>query len=453
MLGNLLNFVEPLLNMISIGRTDNSQVNIAGLGLGMTYLLAVNYTLGLGLSQGIQTFISQSYGKGDFHMVGVYLWRGRLLLCLTQIPFAVSLFFSYYSFKFIGIQEEQALVASEFCKASVYTVFIRQQMHLERYFLNSLQMNKAQTLFIFITIALHPLWLYFWVVRYDLGVTGVAIATSTTFTIELLLFLFYEYKWVDQGHPIKKMLIWPKLNELHPKDLWEQFVFGFHCFLMVAILIWAFEALIVFSSLLKNQSETSASVLWYQVEYMGFVIVRSISTASGALIGFEIGARNPAEAKRIARVSRNLVLSFTLFLVLVIYYVSPYLASLYSQDQDIKEKFVRISWAVLIAMASDCLLGIYFSFIKALGQQKKTTKFAIFSQMFLGIPSQALFGFYFGLGSEGFWLGLASGNFLTCLCFVIMLFHYFDWNKISDDTFERLQLAKIEKDEKEKLIN
>jgi len=49
-LGNILNYIEPIMNMISIGRTSNSQVDIAGLGLGMTYLLAVNYTLGIGLS-------------------------------------------------------------------------------------------------------------------------------------------------------------------------------------------------------------------------------------------------------------------------------------------------------------------------------------------------------------------------------------------------------------------
>jgi len=68
----------------------------------------VNYTLGIGLSQGIQAKLAQSYGKGDFHMVGVYLWRGRLLLILIQIPFAVALFFSYYTLTFIGIPEELA---------------------------------------------------------------------------------------------------------------------------------------------------------------------------------------------------------------------------------------------------------------------------------------------------------------------------------------------------------
>ena len=125
MLGNFLNFSEPMLNMIFIGQTSSSQVEIAGLGLGMTYLLAVNYTLGIGLSHGVQTNIAHSYGKGDFHMAGVYLWRGRLILILCQIPFSILLFFTFYTFTFIGVPEAVALVASDFCKASVYTVFIR----------------------------------------------------------------------------------------------------------------------------------------------------------------------------------------------------------------------------------------------------------------------------------------------------------------------------------------
>lgn len=55
MLGNLLNFVEPLLNMIFIGRTSTSAAEISGLGLGVTYIICVNYTLGISISQGIQT--------------------------------------------------------------------------------------------------------------------------------------------------------------------------------------------------------------------------------------------------------------------------------------------------------------------------------------------------------------------------------------------------------------
>jgi len=38
MLGNFLNFAEPMMNMIFIGRTSNSKVEIAGLGLGVAYL-------------------------------------------------------------------------------------------------------------------------------------------------------------------------------------------------------------------------------------------------------------------------------------------------------------------------------------------------------------------------------------------------------------------------------
>jgi len=163
------------------------------------------------------------------------------------------------------------------------------------------------------------------------------------------------------------MLIKPRLEELKPKDLWDLFVFGFYCFLMIAVFIWAFEALVIFSSLLKDQSETSASILWYQVEYMGYGIVHSFSVASIALIGFEIGARNPTEAKNIAKVAIKLVLCFTICLVSLVYLISPYIAALYSKDQEIQEKFVRISWAVLIVLATDALLGILFAFIKALG--------------------------------------------------------------------------------------
>ena len=128
---------------------------------------------------------------------------------------------------------------------------------------------------------------------------------------------------------------------------------------------------------------------------MGYGVISGFSVASASLIGFEIGARNPEEAKRIAKVTINIVFAFALFLVSLFYHLSPFLASLYSTDQEIQGKFVKISWAVLLAMFTDAMLGIHFSFIKALGQQKNATKYAIFSQLFFGIPSQPLFAFYF----------------------------------------------------------
>lgn len=91
-------------------------------------------------------------------------------------------------------------------------------------------MNQAMTLFIFIAIFLHPFWLYFLVIEVEMGVTGIAIASSITFTTEFILVLLYEFYWVENTKPLKKILIAPTSKELKKKDLWELFVFGFYCF-------------------------------------------------------------------------------------------------------------------------------------------------------------------------------------------------------------------------------
>lgn len=69
-------------------------------------------------------------------------------------------------------------------------------MYLERHLLNCLRMNQAQTIFIFVAIALHPLWLYLFVVQLKLGVVGVAVASSITFSKEFILVLIYEHRWL-----------------------------------------------------------------------------------------------------------------------------------------------------------------------------------------------------------------------------------------------------------------
>jgi len=53
--------------------------------------------------------------------------------------------------------------------------------------------------------------------------------------------------------------------------------------------------------------------------------------------------------------------------------------------------------------------------------------------------------FIFNIGTEGLWLGLALGYIINSLFFIVLIFFCFDWIKISDETYEKLQIAKIEK--------
>lgn len=247
-ISSFLNFLEPIINMVIVGQSSKIPEEISGLGLGVSYVICVHYSISIGISQGGQVKYAQSFGKKDYHMCGVYLWRARTLTPLLQFLLLPSLIYSESIFIFMGVKEKQAYYAGLYCRNAIYLVFVRSFTFLERFYLTSLQLNKAVTFIVAASILLHPFCVYYFVVSLDLGVAGVPHASSITMSLEVALIAVYKNYFSPASHPVRKTLIWPRKHELQIKDLWDLLVFGFYCFFMIAIVIVSFEFLIILAA-------------------------------------------------------------------------------------------------------------------------------------------------------------------------------------------------------------
>ena len=70
-----------LSNVIFISMLDNS-VLLSGWGLGNTTVNVIVISIGAGIWGGIDTLVSQAYGRKDYYMWGVYLNTARIVLIL-----------------------------------------------------------------------------------------------------------------------------------------------------------------------------------------------------------------------------------------------------------------------------------------------------------------------------------------------------------------------------------
>jgi len=85
-------FIE-VINASFIGHLKDP-AKVAGVGLGNVFLNVSCHSIISGLNGAVDTLVSQSYGRKDYYMCGVYLNRGRLVGVLMFLPILVLLLFS-----------------------------------------------------------------------------------------------------------------------------------------------------------------------------------------------------------------------------------------------------------------------------------------------------------------------------------------------------------------------
>lgn len=88
------------------------------------------------MNNSVETLVAQAYGAKDYHMCGVILWRGRILVSLLCLPLMLLLFFSEKVFASLGIGEGQAEYAAGYCSSMVLGIFMFAHTDLQRQFLN-----------------------------------------------------------------------------------------------------------------------------------------------------------------------------------------------------------------------------------------------------------------------------------------------------------------------------
>ena len=145
---------------------------------------------------------------------------------------------------------------------------------------------------------LHPLWLYIFVSVMDLSVNGVALATDLTYILNYLLPIIY----IQFHKSIIKEDSWHCINKDSFIGLLEYLKYGVPSMLMIALEYWAFELLSLLSGLL-GEVELGASIIIFNITAFAYMLPLGFSFASNTLIGNNLGASKPKNAKTYLNIS------------------------------------------------------------------------------------------------------------------------------------------------------
>ena len=138
--------LQEIINLIFVGHLNNAEM-MAGVGMGNMIQNMLGLSFFIGLNGALETLCSQACGNGELKLCGIYLNRGRFVICMIMIPIVITLSYAETILMAIGQNPATAAYAQEYIFAYLPGLFIMGLFDGHRRFLNSLGRSNDPLVF------------------------------------------------------------------------------------------------------------------------------------------------------------------------------------------------------------------------------------------------------------------------------------------------------------------
>ena len=355
----------------------NDPTLISGCGLGFTTVNVVVFSLDVGIWGGIDTLVSQAYGRRDYHLWGVYLNTARIFLTiLFFVQFAILINWNAI-FVSLGLPPESSEVAHNYILSVLPGVYMAVQLEWLRRFLTVQGVYNPILYILSGCLVVHIISLYLYILVLDLKIVGIAIATATTYSINwigLTLYIHFKKDLINRESWILPNIFWiTKIPEF--------LKYGVPSCLMLLFQWWAFEIIYLYCGWLGIK-QLAASVIMINISVMMFLIPLGIAVWATNLVGNYLGANKPNKARIFSYASITFGIWTESVLLILFLVFKDWIISIYSVDEDVVYYINEAYFLWFIFSISDLFQGIWAGTIRAIGFQNKATIVAILYSTF-----------------------------------------------------------------------
>jgi multidrug resistance protein, MATE family len=400
-----------VVDTIMVGRLGPVAIGAVALGNAICYTPSL---FGVGLMLGLDTLVSQAYGREDHDECHRWLAQGVYLAAIASVPVmgligVASIFFSHF-----GIAPEVADPAASFMRWLLLGTLPLLLYACTRRYLQGVGQVRVIT----VTYLLANLvnWFLNWVLIYGhlgspaLGVNGSAISTvfaRMTMALGLLGFAWrYERK---RGHPLFRHWAGPQAERL--KTLVR---LGAPAASQILLEVGAWN-LATFSAgyLTPVALATHQIVLNYaSVTYM---VPLGISAAAAVSVGHAVGAGDPARARRAGWMALGLGTGFMLLAALALVVWPRPLIELYTRDPRVLAVGSTLLGIVATFEIFDAIQIVSTGALRGLGETRAPMWANLVGYWVLGLPLGLSLCFALKRGIYGLWIGLTLALIVIAL--------------------------------------
>ncbi|MFP5234768.1 MAG: MATE family efflux transporter [Acidobacteriota bacterium] len=393
---------QGIVDTIMVGRLGPAAIGAVSLANAVYYTPSL---FGIGLLLGLDTLVSQSYGREDHEACHHWLAQGVYLALIVSPLLMVVLWAVSFGFIHVGIAPQVAAPAAGYLRILLLGTLPLLLYGAARRYLQGVGQVRVITVTFVLANLLN--WFFNWVLIYGkfgfpaMGVNGSALSTVIArvgMAVALLAFAWrYERK---RGHPLFRHWARPHLHRI------QQLVrLGAPAAGQIILEVGAWN-LATFSAGFLTPVALATHAIALNYASLTYMVPLGVSAAAAVSVGHALGAGDAARARRAGWLALGLGTSF-MVMAGIVFLVAPYpLIKLYTSDPRVLAVGPTLLWVAAAFQIFDGIQTVSTGALRGLGETRVPMFANLVGYWILGLPLGFLLCFVLHWGILGLWFGL-----------------------------------------------
>jgi len=393
---------QGVVDNIMVGRLGPVAIGAVALGNAVYYTPAL---FGIGLLLGLDTLISQAYGRRDYDECHRWLAQGMYLACISTVPLMILTAGLSYGFMHFGVIPEVASLSGRYLRILNWGTLPLLVYGGTRRYLQGVGQVRVITLTYVLANLMN--WFGDWVLIYGklgfpaLGVNGSAISTCIARLSMAVAMLGFAWRYERRrGHPLFRHWAGPELDRLR-----RMVRLGAPAAGQILLEVGAWN-LSTFAAGYLTPVALATHTIALNYASISYMVPLGVSAAAAVSVGHAIGAGDPARARRAGWLAMALGTGFMLCAGVVFLIAPGLLIKLYTSDPRVLALGPALLWIAAAFQIFDGIQTVSTGALRGLGETRVPMYANLVGYWVMGLPLGFMLCFVLKWGVYGMWIGL-----------------------------------------------
>ncbi|XP_074271902.1 protein DETOXIFICATION 51-like [Silene latifolia] len=419
LLTNLILYSRSMLSMVFLGRIGD--VELAAGSLAIAFANITGYSVFSGLALGMEPLCAQAFGAQRYKLLSLTLQRCVIFLLLCSLPISFLWFHMSSILGYLHQDPKIAKLAHTFILFSFPDLLTNSFYHPIKVYLRAQGITRPVTVASLAGAVLHVPIMVFLVGPLQLGIVGVAVATSASNLVSLAVLV--TQVWLGGLH----VKTWNPPNR-ECLTGWEPLVrLAAPSCVSVCLEWWWYEIMIVLCGLLVDPRATVASMgVLIQTTGLIYNFPASLSNAVSTRVGNELGAGRAQRAKLSGIVGIMWASIMGLVAMFFAFGARHVWARMFTHDSEILALTAAALPILGLCELGNCPQTVACGVVRGTARPATAANVNLGAFYGVGMPVAVGLAFYLGIGFCGLWIGLLSAQ-ICCAGLLLYVVGTTDW--------------------------
>lgn len=394
--------LQGVVDNIMVGRLGPDAIGAVSLGNAVYYTPSL---FGIGLLLGLDTLVSQAYGRRDYDACHRWLAQGVYLACIATLPIMLLIGVVSFRLTHFGVNAEVAVPAAAYLRILNWGTLPLLLYGGTRRYLQGVGEVRVITITYVLANLLN--WAGNWVLIYGklgfpaLGVRGSAISTCVARVAMAAALIAFAWRYERRrGHPLFRHWAGPQLARLR-----ELVRLGAPAAGQIVLEVGAWN-LATFSAGYLDPVALATHAIALNYASLSYMVPLGVSAAAAVSVGHAIGAGDMPRARRAGWLALSLGTGFMLLAALAFLFAPKPLIALYTTDPQVMAVGPTLLWVAAAFQVFDGIQTVCTGALRGLGETRVPMIANFVGYWILGLPLGLTLCFRLHWGIYGTWIGL-----------------------------------------------